>query len=353
MKTIKVTAASKAYPIHIGKGLFRDMASLISAEFKINRIFIVTDENVAKLYIESLRESFLECRISAEMIVLTPGEQSKSFESYRHLCETLLQKGIKRSDIVIAFGGGVIGDIAGFAASTVLRGIRLIQIPTSLLAQIDSSVGGKTAINSSLGKNLIGTFYQPEAVYIDPDLLNTLPERYFADGMAEVIKYACIRDERLFILLEEHDISGIKPFMQEIISICCSIKAHIVSEDERDTGERMLLNFGHTLGHVIESYFDYSRYTHGEAVALGMLRITEKSEALGFTEAKSAERIKNLLEKYDLPTEFPEMDREKAGQILSKDKKSGSESIDLILLRKIGEAYIYKSEISLCKDFLD
>ena len=353
MKTIKVTADSKEYPIHIQKGLFKDMASLISAEFKKDRIFIVTDENVAKIYIESLRESFLHNKISSEIIIMKPGEESKSFESYKSLCETLLQKGIKRSDIILAFGGGVVGDVAGFAASTVLRGIRFIQVPTSLLAQIDSSVGGKTAINSAYGKNLIGSFYQPEAVYIDPELLSTLPERFFSDGMAEIIKYACIKDEKLFKFLEEHDIFGIKPYMQEIIGTCCSIKAHIVSEDERDTGERMLLNFGHTLGHVIESYFDYNIYTHGEAVALGMLKITEKSEEMGLTEAKSAQRIQGLLERYDLPVLFPEMDREKAERILSKDKKSGSESIDLILLRKIGEAYIYRSEISLCKDFLD
>lgn len=352
MNTIRLNAVSKEYSIHIEKGLFRDMTFLIAKKFKIDRIFIVTDDNVAKIYADTLSGSFLQADITPEIIILKAGEDSKSFESYKALCENLLQKEINRSDTILAFGGGVIGDIAGFTASTLLRGIRLIQIPTSLLAQIDSSIGGKTAINSVFGKNLIGTFYQPEAVYIDPELLNTLPERYYSDGMAEVIKYACIRDEKLFELLEQHDINSIKPFMEEIIGICCSIKAGIVSEDEKDTGERMLLNFGHTLGHVIESYFDYERYTHGEAVALGMLRITQRSEELGFTPEKTSGRIKNLLERYGLPTDFPLMDQEKARQILSKDKKSASDSIDLILLKKIGKAYIHKADMSWCSELV-
>ncbi len=352
METIKVSAASKEYKINIKDGLFEEMADLISADFSLKRIFIITDKNVAEIYAKTLKASFEANKISAEMIILKPGEESKSFECYHMICESLLEKGINRSDMILAFGGGVVGDIAGFAASTILRGIRLLHAPTSLLAQIDSSVGGKTGINTAYGKNLIGSFYQPEAVYIDPILLDTLQHRYFSDGMAEVIKYACIKDKALFEMLEEHDAASIKLFMNGIISLCCSIKADVVAKDERDIGERMMLNFGHTIGHVIESYFDYSRFTHGEAVALGMLKITQKSESLGLTAAKSYERLKNLLQKYDLPVDYPVMNKEKAERILMKDKKSESGSMNLILIRKIGDAYIHKLDKESCREFL-
>lgn len=352
METIKVHTDSNEYMIDIKNGIFYEIGDLISARFSLKRIFIITDENVAAIYINDLKVSFQRNAICVEIIILKPGEQSKSFECYHMICESLLEKGITRSDTILAFGGGVVGDIAGFAASTILRGIRLIHAPSSLLSQVDSSVGGKTAINSTHGKNLIGSFYQPEAVYIDPLLLDTLSKRYFSDGMAEIIKYACIKDAKLFELLEAHDAGSIKPLMSDIIACCCSIKAEVVAKDERDTAERMLLNFGHTLGHVIESYFDYSKYTHGEAVALGMLKITTRSEEMGLTEKGVFEKLEKLLQIYDLPVEYPLMENEKAQQILLKDKKTESDNINLIILRKIGEAYIHKTDIAACIEFL-
>lgn len=245
--------------------------------------------------------------------------------------------------MILTFGGGVVGDLGGFAASTLLRGIKFIQIPTSLLAQIDSSIGGKVAVNLPKGKNLVGSFYHPEAVFIDPNLLDTLKERFIADGMAEVIKYGCIRDKELFFkLLNYKSQEELFENIEEVIYNCCDIKRAVVEDDEKDLGIRMILNFGHTLGHVIENYYNYEKYTHGEGVAIGMHHITKKSEELGLTEKGTAELIEEILKKYGLPFEMPKIAREDILKTINLDKKSHVNDISLVLIEKIGDAFLKK-----------
>lgn len=343
----------RSYPIFIRKGLLDGIGAELEKTGRNGKIAVITDLNVWKLYGERLENSLEEKGFEVRVTAVRPGEKSKSLKVLEDVYNDLLDFGMTRGDLIITFGGGVVGDVGGFAASTFLRGIPYVQIPTSLLAQIDSSVGGKVAVNLPRGKNLVGSFYQPEAVYIDPELLKTLDKRYFADGMAEVIKYGCIRDKALFEKLqafktEEELFAG----LEEVIYTCCRIKKEIVEQDEKDLGERMLLNFGHTIGHAVEKYFDYSGYTHGEAIAIGMYNITRRSEEMGITEKGTAERIKKLLQKYGLPYVMPEMDREKVLETVGLDKKNKGKSINICLLRKIGESFIRKIERSEVEQFI-
>ena len=250
--------------------------------------------------------------------------------------DELARAGLTRSDLILTLGGGVPGDLGGFAAATFLRGIDFIQVPTSLLAQIDSSVGGKVAIDLPSGKNLAGSFYQPKAVFIDPDLLKTLPLRFLHDGLAEAIKYGCIRDAGLFAqiaavksdqeLLEQAD---------SIIETCCNIKARIVEKDEFDTGERMLLNFGHTIGHAIEKCCGFTTYTHGEGVGIGMVQMTRQTEKLGLTAAGTAEELSRVLKKFALPVTAV-FDAQEILQAMALDKKKSGKKINLVIIEKIG-----------------
>jgi 3-dehydroquinate synthase len=251
--------------------------------------------------------------------------------------------GITRNNLVIAFGGGVVGDLTGFAAATYMRGIPYVQIPTTVMSQLDSSIGGKTAVNISAGKNLAGCFYQPKAVYIDTELLGTLADNAFADGMAEAVKYGATKDRELFMMLRTMEsLKDARDHINEIIYRCAAIKCHVVSVDEFDKGERMLLNFGHTIGHGIERCFEYATYTHGEAVSLGMLMITRKSEALGLTKPGTYEALKEMLVKFNLPTTHNNIDADELLTYVNVDKKSAEGYINLILLREIGSAYVYK-----------
>ena len=257
----------------------------------------------------------------------------------------MLQAKISRSDLVIALGGGVIGDLAGFAASSFLRGIKLVQIPTSLLAQVDSSVGGKVAVDLPQGKNLVGAFYHPRLVLIDPEVLNTLPKRYINDGMGEVIKYGCIKDAALFYTLKTcGSFEALKPELASVIARCVDIKRLVVEQDQFDTGERMLLNFGHTLAHTIEQYYHYERESHGEAVAIGMYQITRIAETCGLTAPGCADEIKSVLTAYDLPhaSGLPIEDLTAA---IKLDKKNLNSSLNLILLHTIGDSYIHPSDV--------
>lgn len=329
---LNVNIPNNEYDIIIKKGIFNNIHDEISKVFKGNKIFVVTDENVNNLYGNNF----------SNKIVLKPGEESKSLENLEKIYDELASFNMTRSDLILALGGGVVGDIAGFAASTYLRGVPFIQIPTTILSQVDSSIGGKVAVNLSFGKNLVGSFYQPKLVLIDPDILYTLPTRYLNDGLAEVIKYGCIRDKSLFNSLSSYgDKDELFKNIENVIFTCCNIKREIVERDEKDLGERMILNFGHTIGHGIERYFNYERYTHGEAVAIGMCLITKFSEDMGLTVKGTYERIKNLLLKFNLPIDCPIDDREKLLEGIFLDKKSNSNSINLILLREIGESFIY------------
>ncbi|WIV11303.1 3-dehydroquinate synthase [Proteiniborus sp. MB09-C3] len=345
MYKLEVKLPQKSYPILIKRGIINDIGNEIKKVFNNKRIIIITDHNVQRIYGEALSENLKSYGFEVNTISVEAGENSKSLDVLTDVYNQLLDAGMTRKDMIIAFGGGVVGDLAGFAAATFLRGIRYIQIPTSLLAQIDSSIGGKVAVNLSRGKNLVGNFYHPEAVYIDPDLLKTLPERFLHDGMAEVIKYSCIKDKELFNRLREINTElDLFTIINEIIYSCCNIKKGIVEKDEKEAGERMLLNFGHTIGHAIEKAFNYEGYTHGEAVAIGMYCIVRKSESMGITKEGTSDSIKELLVKFKLPFELPKIDFNILLEAINLDKKSESESINLVLINEIGESFIKKIE---------
>ena len=340
MKIINVDLSSKSYNIVIQNGLIDDLGAKISGIYTNKKIAVITDENVAHFYESRVKESLEKNDYDVEFIIVKPGESSKSMEELKRVYEQLLDFHLTRSDLVIALGGGVVGDLAGFAASTYLRGVDYVQIPTTLLAQIDSSIGGKVAVNLEQGKNLIGSFYQPKKVFIDPELLRSLPDKYIKDGLGEVIKYACIKDADFFQKLSK--INTKEQFynhLEEIIFTCCNIKREIVEKDEHDKGDRMLLNFGHTLGHAIEKYFKY-KYSHGEAVSLGMYDITKKSETLGITEQGTAEKIKNMLINFKINYDLPDLNWKEIKDIILLDKKNSSGNLNLILLEKIGSSFI-------------
>ena len=344
-KIINVKTSKDSYPIYIEHGLKTNWASYIKQLLRGEKVAIITDSNVGPLYANELKASLENLNITSCIFTISAGEKSKSISNYENLATKLIEYNITRSDLIIALGGGVVGDLTGFVASTLLRGIDFIQIPTSLLAQIDSSVGGKVAVNLPIGKNLLGSFYHPKAVLIDPEVLQTLDRRVLSDGMAEVIKYACIKDESFFEFLEEYDLDSISEQFDKLISTCCQIKTDIVERDEKENNERMLLNFGHTFGHVIESNFNYEVYTHGEAVGLGMLYIASLGERLGLTTLGTSDKIKTLMLKYNLPIDYPKMDIEAVKAIISHDKKSLGEKINTIFIRKIGDSFIYPEYI--------
>ncbi|MEG1880249.1 MAG: 3-dehydroquinate synthase, partial [Oscillospiraceae bacterium] len=277
-------------------------------------------------------------------IVVPFGESSKSSEMLNFLYSEMLKFGITRSDIIVALGGGVVGDLAGFAAATLLRGIPCIQIPTTILSQVDSSVGGKVAINLPNGKNLVGAFHQPKLVIIDIECLNTLDERFISDGMAEVVKYGAISDENLFKTLE--NIKNKKELfanLSDIIYNCCMLKSGVVESDEFDVGNRMILNFGHTFGHAIEAKYNYEKYTHGEAVAIGMVMAAEYGESCGYTKSGTAKRIRGALANFSLPQDAA-IENEDLLNSINVDKKGDGSFINLILLKNIGDVFIHKME---------
>ncbi len=336
---MKLTVKTKShdYDITIEKGIIKTSGSIIKDFVGENTAFIITDDNVWDIYGDAFSKILTDANIKYDVMVLPHGEKTKSIARLTEIYNKMAEIKLTRSDYIIALGGGVVGDISGFAASTFLRGIKFIQIPTTLLAQVDSSVGGKVAVNLDSGKNLVGSFYQPQAVLIDPDMLDTLGERIFNDGMAEVIKYALIWDRELFYELEKDTLD-----IEKIIYTCVDIKRQVVEEDEFDTGRRMILNFGHTYGHVVESAYNYETYTHGEGVAIGMARITERTEKMGITKKGTYDKIVNILKKYDLYFDDYSIDKETAINIMLRDKKSSGGSINYIVLRDIGECDIMK-----------
>ncbi|MCY6959238.1 3-dehydroquinate synthase [Clostridium brassicae] len=345
MKALNINLTHKTYPIYIEKGLMNSIGEEIKKIYARKNIVIVSDKNVWRFYGDKLVENLNKSGFKVNKIVVEPGEKSKSFDVLLNIYNKLLDFGVTRGDLIIALGGGVIGDLTGFAAATFLRGIPFVQIPTSLLAQIDSSIGGKVAVDLNRGKNLVGNFYHPEAVFIDSDVLSTLDDRYLYDGMAEVIKYACIRDEKLFYrLLSYNSKEELIQNMDYIIETCCNVKKEIVERDEKDTGDRMILNFGHTIGHAIEKYFNFEKYTHGEAVALGMYSITKKSEELGLTEKGVSENIAKMLKKYNLQYEIDIENKDTILEAIGVDKKNSGKFINIIILKKIGEGFIHKIE---------
>lgn len=353
MKKLRVNLKENSYDIYIEKGIFKKLGQLLREEIVSNKVAVITDENLNFLYGKEIKETLEKSGYEVELIVVKPGEKSKSLSSLEKIYERLCNFKMTRSDLIITFGGGVVGDLGGFAASTYLRGIPYVQVPTSLLSQIDSSVGGKVAVDLPYGKNLVGNFYQPKAVFIDPDLLKTLKHKFLIDGMGEVIKTGCIKSSSLVEKLSKYDnYDELLKNIDSIIFECCDIKRAVVEVDERDTGERMKLNFGHTIGHAIEKYFNYEKYTHGVGVAIGMAEITRKSEALGITKKGTAENLKKLLSKYELPCEMPEMDRKEMLKAITLDKKNIKKSLNLILIREFGDSIIKKISIDNVEEYV-
>lgn len=350
MEELVVNLGERSYPIKIKKGLLNEVSTEIGKIFKGKKIFILTDKNVDSYYGDRVKTSLINGGYDVRLMALEPGEETKSFNTLPSVYNELLDFKLTRSDLIITLGGGVIGDLGGFAASTFLRGVAFVQIPTSILAQVDSSVGGKVAVDLEKGKNLVGSFYHPKLVLIDPDVLETLDDRFYRDGMAEVIKYGCIKDREFFYFLK-----GLKTKeevmnnIEKIIHNCCYIKKCVVENDEKDTGERMLLNFGHTLGHAIEAYYNFKKFSHGEAVAIGMYLISRISEAKGITEKGVAEDIKEILIQYGLPYEVQIDEKSKIIETISLDKKNIDNVLKVVLLESIGKSFLEKTSVEFFK----
>lgn len=350
MEDLVVNLGERSYPIIIKKGLIDETGLEIKKIFKGKKIFILTDKNVDSYYGDKVKECLIKEGYNVRLMALEPGEETKSFNTLPFVYNELLDFKMTRSDLIITLGGGVIGDLGGFVASTFLRGVDFVQMPTSLLAQVDSSVGGKVAVDLERGKNLVGSFYQPKLVLIDPNVLETLSDRFFKDGMGEVIKYGCIKDRKFFYFLKS--LKTKEEFMnniEKIIHTCCNIKRCVVENDEKDTGERMLLNFGHTLGHAVETYYNYSKFTHGEAVAIGMYEISKMAESKGLTEIGVSEDIKEILIQYGLPYEAPIKESSAILDTIALDKKNIDNVLKVVLIKTMGEAYLEKTNVEFFK----
>lgn len=343
MKHIHVELGKDSYDIHIENGLLDRAGDYIRSLTKSKTLAVITDSHVDALYGQRLEESLKTAGFRVHRLVFPAGEEHKCAASLLELYQSLSDAGITRSDYVIAFGGGVVGDLGGFAAATFLRGIPFIQIPTTIISQVDSSVGGKVGIDLPSGKNQAGNFYQPKGVLIDPTLLRTLPKRFIHDGMGEVIKYGCIRDLELFELLEGLDDETIFNHWEEIIERCCKSKADLVERDVLDMGERMILNFGHTIGHAIEGCYGFGRYTHGEGVAAGMSMLTGVTEEMGLTKEGTTMRLRKLLIRYGLPVDVDASAKDLIPYI-SNDKKMRGNHMTLIILKEIGKGRLLPLE---------
>ena len=347
MPTITVPLGERAYPVHIERGLISRLGPMLRDALGACAVMIVTDDNVAPLYLEQVESSLREAGFRTGSVVLPHGEQTKCLDSLSRLYNDLCAMTVTRKDAVLALGGGVIGDLAGLAAATYLRGVRFVQVPTTLLAQVDSSVGGKVAVDLPQGKNLVGAFYQPEAVFCDPETLNTLTDEYWRDGLGEVVKYGCIGDETLFALLERCAPGGRAALMAEIDTIltrCVQAMADVVARDERDTGLRMTLNFGHTVAHAVETCQRYEGMRHGEAVALGMRVITRLTEERGMTVPGTADRLDALLRHLGMPMTLPDIPEDRLLAAMGHDKKSAGKTLRIVALERIGCCFIHPTD---------
>lgn len=355
MKSLKITVSlpNHQYDLTIGQNLLRDIGTWASNLWQPQKIAIITDETVASYYLEIIATSLIASGFEVVSYAITPGESSKSLANAEKLYEWLATEGMTRKDGVIALGGGVVGDLAGFVASTFMRGLHFLQVPTTLLAQVDSSIGGKTGVNTASAKNLVGTFAQPDGVLIDTDTLKTLAPRRVREGIAEIVKSAAIADKQLWQRLTELTSSDdLLANASEIIAACCQVKRHVVEADERDTGQRLILNFGHTVGHALENTAGYGVVTHGEAVAIGMIQISQVAESKGMMPTGITADLKQMLTKFGLPTSSEVWLVDEMYQALTHDKKTAGQEIRIILLTEIGQAKITTIETTLMKDFL-
>lgn len=340
-KTLSLDLGERSYPIHIGTGLL-SRAELYRPHILGRQVMVVSNETVAPLYMATVRGALSDYEV--EQVILPDGEQFKTLEVLNLIYTALLEKRFNRTCSLVALGGGVVGDMAGFAAATYQRGVDFIQVPTTLLAQVDSSVGGKTGVNHPLGKNMIGAFHQPRCVLADISTLNTLDDRQLSAGVAEVIKYGLIRDERFFAWLEQNIdqlLARDTTAMSYAVERSCQCKAEIVAADERESGQRALLNLGHTFGHAIETGTGYGTWLHGEAVAAGMAMAADLSARHGWLDGATTRRIRELLKRARLPVDPPdEMSKERFLELMAVDKKVDGSGLRLILLDSIGKAKV-------------
>ena len=338
----------RGYEILLEKGIVKEAGDYIRKVTKATRAIVISDSNVFPIYGETVLASLRANGFEASAFTFPAGEKSKTIDTVLSMTKAMSEAELTRADIAVALGGGVTGDMVGFAASIYLRGIDFVQIPTTLLSQVDSSVGGKTGCDTDFGKNLLGAFHNPSLVLVDTDTLSTLPEHYMRDGMGEVIKYGCIKSKSLFDkLISCNNFSDI---IEEVIYECIDIKREVVENDFTEKGERMLLNFGHTLAHAIEKYCNYEVFSHGEAVGIGMYSITLAAEKEGLTEKGTAERISDALRRYGLPT-YCNINLGEVCSIMERDKKRRGDSLNLVLLKSIGEAYVKSFNTFYLKDF--
>ncbi len=343
VRTLEVALGERSYPIHIGAGLLREAGSLLAPHLPARRAIIVSNPVVAARWLAPVRNGLAAHDITSDTLLVPDGETHKDWATLQDVLTRMVEMRAERTTTVIALGGGVVGDLAGFAAAIYQRGMPFVQIPTTLLAQVDSSVGGKTGINHPLGKNMIGAFHQPRAVLIDPDCLGTLPDRELAGGLAEVVKYGAIRDRAFFAWLEanvDRLVGRDGATLAHAIAESCRIKAAIVAADERESGERALLNFGHTFGHAIEVGVGYGEWLHGEAVAAGMVMAARLSARHGTLPHPDVDRLRLLLQRARLPVDGAPLGATRYLALMGRDKKVASGSIRFVLLRVLGDAYV-------------
>lgn len=342
MKSLKIELGDRSYNIYIGSGLLDRIAELLCEVIPSEKYVVITNPTVGKLYGDIVKESLLKRDLTVHLLTVADGEEYKSLDTAGRLYEELTGCFAERGTPILALGGGVIGDLAGFVASTYMRGVPLVQIPTTLLAQVDSSIGGKVAVDHGNLKNKIGTFYQPRLVISDTAALKTLPQTEFVNGMAEVIKSAVIRDKAFFVFIKENLDAFMKrdsDVIEEMVYRAAAIKAAVVMQDERDAGLRNILNFGHTIGHAIESVSKFE-ITHGQAVAIGMIAEAAISRRMGTFEENEIKDLEELISRCGLPTGIPEIDKERIMMAMSHDKKAADGKIRFALPRNIGDVYL-------------
>ena len=355
MEKLYVGLGKNSYDILIGENFFERFPEYIGEVYKGKKLFVITDSNVDRIYKNEYERMFKG--FDYKIYVLEAGEKNKHIGIMPGIYSAMVNSGLTRKDMVVAFGGGVVGDIAGFAAASYMRGIGFMQIPTTIVSQVDSSVGGKVGVDLPEGKNLVGAFHQPKLVLIDNYFLNTLTDRYFYDGFAEIVKYGCIYDKKFFDRLVEivetvevsYDDENYKQklrehlmkYVNEFVYRSCEIKKEVVEKDEKESNLRMILNFGHTIGHAIEQFTNYEKYSHGEAISAGMVNITKIGEEKGFTKKDESVKIEKLLKALNLPTEIEYL-KDKISDIMKRDKKSTSDGINFVILKEIGEVEIMK-----------
>ncbi|MCR5833528.1 MAG: 3-dehydroquinate synthase [Selenomonadaceae bacterium] len=341
MESVSVNLGAASYEIYIGEKILGDVGKMLKS--KPSKVLLVTQEKIFDMHGKNLVESLESEGIAYTVATIPDSETSKSLHEAEKLYTRAIEFGLDRKSAVIALGGGVVGDLAGFVAATFMRGIDLIQIPTTLLSQVDSSVGGKTAVNHALGKNLIGAFHQPRAVFIDLNCLLTLPEREIKSGLGEVVKYGVISDGNFFAYLEDNAEKILNRDLEtlaHVVKRSCELKAEVVGKDERESGLRRILNFGHTMAHAIEEETHYEKYRHGEAVAIGMIGAAQISCELGKTSAVNVNRLENLLRRFDMLTTCKGLDADKLYRVTFRDKKAVGGVVNWVLMRDFGSVEI-------------